>query len=124
MCGFDYLLSLAGAIAAAVIIGSMATEARAADPPDHREYTITHVFSADFCSYCHDLIKRLKSDGYRLTRREITEQPVGVTAFPTVVYVDRKGFAHFDDGTLFYNWQTERPDPNKPVQIIVWRTKQ
>ena len=123
MCGFDYLLSLAGAIAAAVIIGSMATEARAADPPDHREYTITHVFSADFCSYCHDLIKRLKADGYR-TVTEYKDEPPMVNAFPTVAYVDSKGFAHFDSGEHYYNWQAARPDKTGLIKIIEWRTKQ
>ena len=122
MCGLGYLIAIFGVLAAVAIIGSMAKMARAADPPDHREYTITHVFSADFCSYCHDLVNRLKRDGYKTTIQYVDEAPV-VNAFPTVAYVDSKGFAHFDSGDIFYNWQAARPDKTGIIKIIEWRSK-
>lgn len=123
VCGLEVIIAL---LTAAVFIGgilSMANSAKASDPVDVREYKITHVFSADYCGPCHELKRKMQAAGYVFVEKEVWEQPAMIKAFPTVVYVDSRGRAHYDNGQKFSNWQTAAPDPKQPVEIILWRTK-
>lgn len=121
MCNLPQLLAIAWAAVFASGVLAMADMARAADPKP-AGYRIVCVFSADFCGPCKDLKARLAKQGYVIKETEVTEQPA-VDSFPTVFYVGPDGHMHRDNGQRIYNWQAERPDPNKPVQIILWRTK-
>lgn len=122
MCNLPQLISVFAALVFASGVLAMADMARAADPKP-AGYRIVCVFSADFCGPCKDLKARLAKQGYVIKETEVTEQPA-VDSFPTVFYAGPDGRMHRDNGQRIYNWQTERPDPNKPVQIILWRTKQ
>lgn len=119
MCaaGFGIFLALLVGVGFAAIVQSV----KAADI-NERPYEVIAVFSADFCGPCKDLEDWLRKHGYPVKVTEITEQPA-VHAFPTVFYRDKRGRMHRDNGQEIYNWQTERPAKEQPVQIIVWRTK-
>ncbi len=121
MCNLPQLISVVWMAVFASGVLAMADMARAADPKP-KMHRIVQVFSADFCKPCKDLKAKLHQMGYRVTVKEQFEQPY-VAEFPAVAYEAPNGYIVWDRGERIYNWQTERPDPNKPVQIILWRTK-
>lgn len=120
MCaaGFGIFLALLVGVGFAAIVQSV----KAADT-NERPYEVIAVFSADFCGPCKDLEAWLKRNGYPVMVTETREQPA-VEAFPTVFYETPEHRMHSDNGQLIYNWQTERPAKEQPVEIILWRTKQ
>ena len=100
----------------AAFAGLMTRQAAANEPPKPR---VIAVFSADYCTPCHDLIRWMGKHGIKTKTHTTREQPA-VEEFPTVFY-DLGGRLVKDNGQNIYRGNYRLPET--PVTIVEWITK-
>jgi len=89
-------------------------------PPATNVWTVHRVISADFCNPCKEIRGILTQAGARITTEHVRQQPE-VAAFPTVYYVNSRGYIESDNGQRIR--QGSYRLPKEPVVIIEYVTR-
>lgn len=89
-------------------------------PPATNVWTLYGVVSADYCGPCKEIRGILQQAGAQFKVEHVTSQPE-VNAFPTVFYLNSRGYIERDNGERVRQGLYRLP--KEPVVIIEWVTK-